>query len=176
MGPPTSEPLWPGENLSKMPEFARAARIWPKYFGGYWGRHLRKFSLALVLTYELLLVLSSSRLYLKSFISKPWNISNSTQKLYSNFFWFIFGMVLLFVWRKKSQSNIILYMSYKKSRKDKCARAKILYNVPCLAQHKCKVSLKVVFQIPWSYRYFEKNMIWKLIILLILSSYLADWK
>ena len=35
MGPPTSEPLWPGENLSKMPEFARAARIWPKFFGGY---------------------------------------------------------------------------------------------------------------------------------------------
>ena len=35
MGPPTSEPLWPGENLSKMPEIARAARIWPKFFGGY---------------------------------------------------------------------------------------------------------------------------------------------
>ena len=34
-GPPTSEPLWPGENLSKMPEIARAARIWPKFFGGY---------------------------------------------------------------------------------------------------------------------------------------------
>ena len=35
MGPPTSEPLWPGENLSKMPEIARAVRIWPKFFGGY---------------------------------------------------------------------------------------------------------------------------------------------
>ena len=43
-GPPTSEPLWPGENLSKMPEIARAVRIWPKFFGGYWGRHPRKFS------------------------------------------------------------------------------------------------------------------------------------
>ena len=34
-GPPTLEPLCPGENLSKMPEIARAARIWPKFFGGY---------------------------------------------------------------------------------------------------------------------------------------------
>ena len=45
-GPPTSEPLWPGENLSKMTEIARTARIWPKFFGGYWGRHPQKFSLA----------------------------------------------------------------------------------------------------------------------------------
>ena len=34
-GPPTSERIWPGENLSKMAEIARAARIWPKFFGGY---------------------------------------------------------------------------------------------------------------------------------------------
>ena len=47
-GPPTSEHIWPGENLSKMPKIARAARIWPEFFGGYWGRHPRKFSLALM--------------------------------------------------------------------------------------------------------------------------------
>ena len=47
-GRPTSEPFWPGENLSKWPEIARAARIWPKLFSGDWGRHPRKFSLALL--------------------------------------------------------------------------------------------------------------------------------
>ena len=34
-GPPTSKRIWPGENLSKIPEIARAARTWPKFFGGY---------------------------------------------------------------------------------------------------------------------------------------------
>ena len=33
-GPPTSGPFGPGENRSKMPEIARAAGIWPKFFGG----------------------------------------------------------------------------------------------------------------------------------------------
>ena len=33
-GHPTSEPFGPGENCSKMPEIARAAAIWPKFFGG----------------------------------------------------------------------------------------------------------------------------------------------
>ena len=47
-GPPTSGPFGPGENRSKMPEIARAAGIWPKFFGGYWARHPQKFSLALV--------------------------------------------------------------------------------------------------------------------------------
>ena len=31
-----------------MPEIARAAVIWPKFFGGYWARHPQKFSLALL--------------------------------------------------------------------------------------------------------------------------------
>ena len=31
-----------------MPEIARAAGIWPKFFGGYWARHPQKFSLALI--------------------------------------------------------------------------------------------------------------------------------
>ena len=31
-----------------MPEIARAAGIWPKFFGGYWARHPKKFSLALL--------------------------------------------------------------------------------------------------------------------------------
>ena len=47
-GPPTSGPFGPGENRSKMPEIARAAGIWPKFFGGDWGRHPQKFSLALI--------------------------------------------------------------------------------------------------------------------------------
>ena len=47
-GHPTSEPFGPGENRSKMPEIARAAGIWPKFFGGYWARHPQKFSLALI--------------------------------------------------------------------------------------------------------------------------------
>ena len=47
-GPPTSGPFGPGENRSKMPEIARAAGIWPKFFGGYWARHPQKFSLALL--------------------------------------------------------------------------------------------------------------------------------
>ena len=46
-GPPTSGSFWPGENCSKMPEIARAAGIWPKFFGGDWARHPQKFSLAL---------------------------------------------------------------------------------------------------------------------------------
>ena len=47
-GHPTSVPFCPGENLSKWPEIARAARICPKLFSGDWGRHPRKFSLALL--------------------------------------------------------------------------------------------------------------------------------
>ena len=47
-GPPTSGPFGPGENRSKMPEIARAAAIWPKLFGGDWGRQPQKFSLALL--------------------------------------------------------------------------------------------------------------------------------
>ena len=47
----TSEPFWPGENHSNMPEIARAAGIWPKFFGGYWARHPKKFSLALTVTH-----------------------------------------------------------------------------------------------------------------------------
>ena len=34
-GPPTWGPFGRGENRSKTPEIARAARIWPKFFGGY---------------------------------------------------------------------------------------------------------------------------------------------
>ena len=30
-----------------MPEIARAAGIWPEFFGGYWARHPQKFSLTL---------------------------------------------------------------------------------------------------------------------------------
>ena len=33
-GLPTSGPFGSGENRSKMPEIAWAARIWPKFFGG----------------------------------------------------------------------------------------------------------------------------------------------
>ena len=46
-GPPTSGPFGPGENRSKIPEIARAATIWPKFFGGDWGKHPQNFSLAL---------------------------------------------------------------------------------------------------------------------------------
>ena len=35
-------------NCSKMPEIARAAANWPKFFGEDWGRHSQKFSLALL--------------------------------------------------------------------------------------------------------------------------------
>ena len=31
-GPPTSGSFWPGENCSKMPEIAREAATWPKFF------------------------------------------------------------------------------------------------------------------------------------------------
>ena len=33
-----------------MPEIARAAGIWPKFFSGYWARHPQKFSLTLTHT------------------------------------------------------------------------------------------------------------------------------
>ena len=33
-GPPILGPFGAGENRSKMPEIARVARIWPKFFGG----------------------------------------------------------------------------------------------------------------------------------------------
>ena len=47
---PTSEPFWPGENLSDWPQIAKAVRIWPKLFSDDCCRQTPKFSLALLFT------------------------------------------------------------------------------------------------------------------------------
>ena len=55
-GRPTSEPFWPGENLSEWPKIARALRNWPKCFKNHRAENPRKISRGLMFRDELTLI------------------------------------------------------------------------------------------------------------------------
>ena len=51
IGRPTSEPFWPGENLSEWPEIATPLGFWPKFLENHKAQNLRKFSGGLVFVF-----------------------------------------------------------------------------------------------------------------------------
>ena len=80
IGRPTSEPFWPGENLSEWPEIATPLTFRPKFLENHKAQNLREFSLGLT-TQQLSHKCPTFRIPGASFFEGPPLICRSAKRL-----------------------------------------------------------------------------------------------